>query len=119
MTGRREDRHEGRLTYGLREGILVSVLDVPRGKACECVCPACGDVLVAKRGTVVQPHFAHDSGSECSAALETALHLGAKQILAEMRQIVLPAVTISFYSPEREPITLVEERLYELEDVGS
>lgn len=117
MTGRRDGRHEGRLTYGLREGILVSVLDVPRGKACACVCPACGDALVAKRGTVVQPHFAHASGSECSAALETALHLGAKQILAERRQIVLPAVKVSFYSTEREPITLAEERLYELEGV--
>ena len=35
-----------------KDGQLVSVEDVARGKACECCCPECGETLVARQGEV-------------------------------------------------------------------
>lgn len=50
--------------------------------------------LVAKKGEQNVWHFAHD-GLACATGAETALHLMAKQILADERSIQLPAVETS------------------------
>lgn len=96
--------------------MLTHVLDVPRGLACGCVCAACGEPLVAKKGDSRQHHFAHVGGAECSSAVETALHLAAKGILQQRLEIVLPAVTVDFYGP-RPSITLAPEQRYQLDSV--
>ena len=80
------------LIYGRCEFGIAHVEEVPSGLACGCTCPACGDVLVAKKGRCRRHHFAHHGEVECPWAVETALHLAAKQILARRRAIVLPAV---------------------------
>lgn len=36
--------------FGLHDGRLVSPVQVVRGLACECTCPGCGAVLVARKG---------------------------------------------------------------------
>ena len=46
-----------RLGYGLKEGKLLHISEVPRGLACGCVCPACGDRLVARQGPLREHHF--------------------------------------------------------------
>lgn len=70
------------LAYGLKgDGRIVHVRDVPSGLACDCVCPHCRCRLVARRGEIKAPHFAHHHSEECKQARETALHLLAKQIL--------------------------------------
>lgn len=68
------------LTYALnQEGQLVHVDDVPNGKECGCICPACKKPLQAKNaGEVREHHFAHQPGVDCPTALETALHFLAK-----------------------------------------
>lgn len=69
------------LNYALDEhGRLVHIDDVPNGKACKCVCPACKGALQAKnKGEHRIHHFAHQSGVDCPTAYETCLHLLAKE----------------------------------------
>lgn len=39
------------LTYALnKEKVLVNIDDVAKGGACHCVCPQCGNPLIAKNG---------------------------------------------------------------------
>lgn len=73
---------------------LVSVRDVIRGKACECACPACGEILIARQGEVRAWHFAHESGNECGGGAESALHLAAKQAVATASQLLVPPLEI-------------------------
>ncbi|MGE5154647.1 MAG: competence protein CoiA family protein [Bdellovibrio bacteriovorus] len=74
------------------DGRLVSVEDVSRGKACDCCCPECGEVLIARQGEVRAWHFAHASGGDCGAAAEGALHLAAKQLIVQEGAILVPAL---------------------------
>lgn len=76
----------------------------------------CGD-LVAKQGKVQEHHFAHAKGAECAHALETALHLAAKDILAKRREIVLPTVEIGFRHSTWRTV-IAKERRYEIESVA-
>ena len=41
------------LTYALKNNLLVHISDVERGKNCQCVCPACNEPLIAKKGEKV------------------------------------------------------------------
>lgn len=81
-----------KLSFGLRDGQLVDIATVDSGLACNCVCPSCGQQLVAKKGDVKEHHFAHHDSEECSGAVETALHIYAKNILQRNKRIVLPRV---------------------------
>lgn len=70
-----------RLTYALNEtGQLVEIDDVPVGNKCGCFCPACKEPLIAKnQGVKRMHHFAHQSGTECDYAVESMLHILAKE----------------------------------------
>lgn len=86
-----------RLAFGqTADGRIVSIRDVVSGRACECVCPACEEPLIARKsGTRPRPradHFAHARDRACIAALETALHKLAKQILLDALGLTLPAI---------------------------
>ena len=112
-----------RLCYGAREGKLLHISEVPRGLACGCVCPACGDRLVARQGSLREHHFAHAAGNDCRTAVETALHLAAKEILASRKEIVLPSVEIQFhfhsYSDSGDKsLTIAPEGRYQLTSVA-
>jgi hypothetical protein len=82
------------LVYGRRpDGTLAHVSETPSGLACECVCPACGRRLVARRGAKTAHHFAHlGQGGACAAAGETNAHIWAKRVLERTRRILLPAI---------------------------
>lgn len=81
------------LTYGIntQTGTLVFVEKVVRGLKCECICPECGSVLIAKQGRKNQWHFAHANSAECTGGRMTTLHLLAQQILQKEKKIMLPA----------------------------
>lgn len=84
-----------RIPFGrASNGRLVDVHMVSRGLACGCHCPGCGAPLLAKKGEVLSPHFAHAAGADCAGGAETALHLAAKQVLLDAMQIRLPALTV-------------------------
>lgn len=105
-----------KLPFGIRDGTVVHISQVQQGLACGCVCPVCKKPLVARKGAVVVPHFAHYQGAECARAAETALHLEAKRILAERREIWLPEVTVSIGSYGR-CIEISPERAFALDEV--
>ena len=71
---------KGLLKYALNsQGDLVNISTVTKGLACECVCPSCGEKLIAKNGGTKRiHHFAHASGVDCEGAYETMLHQLAK-----------------------------------------
>lgn len=82
------------LTYALnKDGKLVHIDSVPNGKICDCVCPHCKGELIAKNGGEQKMHhFAHSNGADCSGAIESALHIMAKEVLQEAKSIFLPSV---------------------------
>jgi len=82
------------LVYGmLRDGTPAHISTVRRGLACDCVCPACGRVLIARKGEKKVEHFGHyGAGSGCGKNAETNAHSWAKEVLDRERRILLPAV---------------------------
>jgi hypothetical protein len=102
--------------YGIRDGVPVLVDDVERGLACNCTCPSCGEPLEAHKGDIVLPYFAHFRGAtECGYGYETALHLLAKEVLAETKRLLLPPLRVRpdrsvwFPGSKRHQIYLVPE----------
>ncbi|WP_440201854.1 competence protein CoiA family protein [Alloalcanivorax venustensis] len=47
--------------YSLTLDRVVEISTVPPGRRCDCLCPSCGQAMVAKKGSVNQWHFSHDS----------------------------------------------------------
>lgn len=74
-----------------KNGKLHYIEDVATGLKCGCYCPECNALLIAKNGgSNREHHFAHESGLECEHAGETVLHLLAKEVLHETKQITTP-----------------------------
>ena len=82
-----------RVPFGqLEDGRIVTVEDVPRGKACEAICPECAVPLVAAKGAIVVHHFRHlVENFACTHPGESALHQFAKQCINENLELGLPA----------------------------
>ncbi len=76
--------------YGILDGKLVFVADVPRGLACRCVCARCSRPLVAKKGAKRRHHFAHYEVTNCLGSSETVLHLLSKELIAELKVFAVP-----------------------------
>ena len=79
------------LTYALQNNNLVSINEVENGINCNCVCPECKSPLIAKNNekNIKAFHFAHIN-DECEGAYESAIHLLAKKILLEKKEIFTP-----------------------------
>ena len=75
-------------------GRIVSIREVANGKACDCSCPECGEVVIARQGEIRQWHFAHASGADCSGSAEGALHRAAKQLIVEEGRVLLPSLAV-------------------------
>jgi hypothetical protein len=98
-----------KVPFGLMDGRMWAIDEVPTGLSCGCVCPGCGRALVAKNreGNQHISHFAHYNTSDCATGAETALHLDAKQIIDERRQLFLPdLVATSLFRHRHLPETL-------------
>lgn len=80
------------LQFALRNNELVSINDVLSGLKCGCVCPECGAMLVAKKGSRRMHHFSHYQAAECEKGIETALHLLGKQIIEKTKRLFVPAI---------------------------
>ena len=68
-----------------KSGQWVGPHEVARGLSCNCICPTCGEHLVAKQGEEVIWHFAHRSHGGNSGCGEGAIHLLAKEVLEESK----------------------------------
>jgi hypothetical protein len=82
-----------RIPFGKRlsDGRMVDPGSVPSGRACNCVCPECGDALIVRHAQKSKraSNFAHSSGIVCNGAFETALHKTAKQIIGDVFELNL------------------------------
>lgn len=86
------DEHVIKNPYGIRNGRIIHISelsDSDRGLKCNCICPACEEPLIARLGERKVKHFAHKA--DCKNAIESALHMLAKEILVNNKQILLPA----------------------------
>jgi hypothetical protein len=94
--------------FAMKDSSMVDISQVESGLSCNCFCPECGDQMIAKKGEIMIHHFAHKGGAGCAGGIETALHLMAKQLILDRKQIFVPDV----YSPLR---TIELGRLIEFE----
>lgn len=99
-----------KLIYALKDGNIVSIADVPSGKECGCVCPACGDELIARKGQKRMHHFAHRSNEDCEYGYESSLHLAAKDILSRAKKMVIPPVYVEFPQSSKSKQLLYPEK---------
>ena len=83
------------LTYGLKNGQLISIHEAEQGLACGCVCPGCGAELVARKGSQRAHHFAHHNSAECNYGPESALHFRAKNVFLTEPYLLLPLLMIT------------------------
>lgn len=86
------DNNTCELHYGLANTQLRHISEVESGLDCNCSCPHCGSQLIAKKGNIRTHHFAHYESLDCEHGAETAIHLLAKEIIAERKIIQVPAI---------------------------
>lgn len=79
-----------KIPFGLKEKKLIHISEVSSGASCECTCPCCGEHLIARKGEIKIHHFAHKSNAVCEGVFETAIHLLAKEILIEHKELYTP-----------------------------
>lgn len=99
--------------YAMKNGVLIHISKVEHGLKCDCACPACGEKMIARKGSKTTHHFAH-AVSDCQYSLETALHIMAKDILENEKRIKLPKVEIQI-GMNRSAIS--EDRFIEFDEV--
>jgi hypothetical protein len=94
-------RGVSKVPFGLKDGRLWFVNDVPTGLACGCQCPdpACGRPLIARNqpipGRQRAYYFAHAGDPVACGGRESALHRMAKEILLQAPKLRLPALALS------------------------
>lgn len=70
-----------------KAGNIIYIEDAENGKKCDCICPGCGQPLVAKNnGKKNEHHFAHFRTAECEHGYQSALHYMAKDVFLEMKE---------------------------------
>ena len=106
-----------KLIYALKDGDIVSIDDVSSGKECGCVCPACGDELIARKGEKRMHHFAHRSNEDCEYGYESSLHLAAKAILSRAKKMVIPPVYVEFPQSGKPKELLYPEKKIDIDYV--
>ena len=74
---------------------MASPDEVPRGAACNCICPGCNKPVIARQGTEREWHFAHAKGDACQEGYEVSVHELAKQIIRQRCELLLPALDVS------------------------
>lgn len=94
MNSQNKHIKKSKVPFGLKDGKLYEPSQVQRGKACDCICPSCNKPLVSKQGSINKDHFSHAVNNSCQTGRETAIHLAAKQIIFETKNVYLPSIEI-------------------------
>lgn len=92
------------MIYALKNNLLVHISEVESGLSCNCTCPACGEELVARKGSKVMHHFAHKSTLNCEFGYQTSLHLAAKDIIARNQKFSVPELYLSFPNSDKREL---------------
>lgn len=109
---------------------LVDTSEVPRGKACSCICPSCLSPLIARKGTKKVWHFAHTARANgdrteelCEFSWAVSVRLMARQLLPSLGALCLPVAVFPLFTDglalrQPEPtVTLAGPELLRLERV--
>jgi len=64
-------------------------------------CPACKEVVIARKGNVKIHHFAHKSGTDCQYGYQTSVHLMAKEIIEKTHKVLIPSKGITIVDEVR------------------
>jgi len=99
--------------YGKKKDKLYHISIVENGLACNCICPSCGERLVAvNRIKKAKPraHFRHYSNINCDHKTyrETIVHLLSKQIIEEKGYIVLPKISYTLNTDYSSYLTSID-----------
>jgi hypothetical protein len=86
--------HKFSMTFAILDEKIIHIDEVVNGLACGCLCPSCGERLIAKQSTETAHHFAHKGRSDCAGGVQTALHMAAKKIILRERRMTLPALLV-------------------------
>ncbi len=88
------------IPFGLHKdrNTLVDIHAVPKGKACDCICPSCHSPLIARQGDINEWHFAHLSNKEavnniediCEYSFFSSVRMMALQLIGQNLKIDLP-----------------------------
>lgn len=96
---------ELKVPFGKREdGSVAHISELTlaeNGLRCKCVCPKCGKPLQARNGGKVRvPHFSHHIETVCEGAVESGLHLFAKEVFTRHTSVRVPEeqVTVRWQS---------------------
>lgn len=104
--------------FGLRDGRLYYVTDVPFGKLCDCVCPDCNEPLIAKNNPSPTRkrafHFQHRARNNCTGGWESAPHRMAKEIILRASSIALPGWTSGDIAAPEAVISIRDESAAEV-----
>ncbi len=104
---------EIKLPFGLNENnIIVHIADVESGEKSNIVCPNCKSPLIAVKGSNKQHHFRHKNIKECKGGLESAIHLAAKQMIMEKKQITLPKYVYTASATDSKGIKHTEAKIF-------
>ena len=77
-----------------KRGKMVYVDDVPRGAACNCICPYCRESLIARHGAERAHGFAHagkERGANLKICLKVIIFKLAEQIIKSEKRIYMPS----------------------------
>ncbi len=107
---------------------MVAVEDVPRGLACNCVCPSCNLPLSSRQGEKKRWHFAHAtqaavSDSEaCEISFGVSVRLMLRQLIQNGMTIATPAMTFQWnHDYPNQPvvdIAVTSNAVCTIEEVG-
>lgn len=90
-------------------GELVEVGQVKTGRDCGCVCPSCGQSVIARQGNINQWHFAHDSKAVAAphSLCEISFYVCCKRFVIEQltKNKVLTLSTPSYTVSERSLVS--------------
>lgn len=89
---------EIKLPFGLRDNKPIHISEISdqeKGLKCNCICPQCGQRLIARLGNKKVRHFAHHN-ENCEKAFQTALHIFAKEVLKKNMRIRLPELKLRY-----------------------
>ncbi len=80
-----------KLTWALTEdNRVIHISEAERGASCRCICPACGDTLIARKGDETGHHFAHSAGDDCAYSFTSSLYYAIYRTINELGYLVLP-----------------------------
>jgi len=83
-----------KLTYALTaDGKTIHISEADGGLSCNCICPACGDALIARKGNQVEHHFAHTTSTDCPYGFTSSIYYAIMRKINELGYIVLPPYT--------------------------